>query len=159
MADSIRKLITDEIMRLLDGGPLHSSPSLRLGRVNKNRHLPIGRDELPMYSTYFIHEAPTTVGDPRRPMILNRKLTVETRIIVHGNDDDADPHCQWVVAQLGGAERLIGLDGTRLTMSISEGETIFGPLEGSDGKVSITTIRWVVEYKTLPADITKGSAS
>jgi hypothetical protein len=144
---------------MLDGGPLSDSPGLRGGRVNKNRHLPIGRDELPTYSVYFIQEDPSPAGNPRRPVVIERKLTIETRIIVHGDDDAADPHCQWVTAQLGGAERLIGVDGTQLTMSISEGATVFSPLEGSEGKVTETAIRWTVEYKTLPADITKVSAS
>lgn len=159
MADSIRKLITDQVLQRLDGGPLSDSPTLAGGRINKNRHIPIGRDEMPMYSVYFIHEAPTPAGNPRRPVILDRKLTIEIRIIVRGNDDDVDPHCQWVTGQMGSAGRLIATDGMRLTLSISEGETVFESLEGSEGKVTITSIRWVVEYKTLPADITKVSAS
>ncbi len=31
-------------------------------------------------------------------MILDRTLLIETRIIVHGTDDDADQHCQWVIS-------------------------------------------------------------
>lgn len=159
MADSIRKRITDEVMRLLDGGPLADAPGLRNGRVNKNRHLPLGRDEFPTYSVYFINDVPTATGNPRRPVILDRKLMIEVRILVQGNDDDSDVHCQWVTAQLGGKERIIALDGTQLTMSITEAETVFVPLEGSEGKITNTAIRWIVEYKTLPADITKVSAS
>ena len=159
MASSIRKLITDIVLRLIDGGPLEDYPVLKGGRVDKNRHLPIGRDEFPRYSVYFIHESPRPVGNPRRPVILDRTLTIETRILVFGNDDEADQHCQWIISKLGGAEHLIGMDGTRLTLNISEGETVFAPLEGSEGKITNTTIRWVIEYKTLPADITKVSAS
>lgn len=159
MADSIRKLITDQVLQRLDGGPLSGSPTLAGGRINKNRSIPVGRDEMPMYSVYFIHEAPTPVGNPRRPVIVDRKLTIETRIIVRGTDDDADPHCQWVTSQMGVGERLVATDGTRLTLSISEGETVFEALEGSEGKVTFTSIRWVIEYRTLPADITKVSAS
>jgi hypothetical protein len=159
MADSVRKQIVDKIMQRLDGGPFSDAPTIYSGRLNKNRSIPIGRDELPMYSVYFIHEAPQAVGNPRRPVILDRRLTIETRIIVRGTDDDADPHCQWVTSQLGNPEPITAPDGKRLTLSIAEGETVFAALEGSEGKVLNTAIRWVVEYKTLPADMTKVSAS
>jgi hypothetical protein len=157
VADSIRKQITDEILSLLDGGDTSNAPTLDSGRINKNRHIPIGRDELPMYSVYFIHESPTPVGQQRRPVVLDRKLIVEIRIIVQGNDDAADEHCQWVTAQIGGNSRLIGSEGKQLSISISEAETLFEPLEGSDGKITVTSIRWVVDYRTLPADMTKVS--
>ncbi len=42
-----------------------------------------------------------------------------------------------------------------LTMAISEGETLFEAVEGSEGKVTGTYIRWAVEYRTNPADITR----
>jgi hypothetical protein len=156
VADSIRKRITDAIMALLDGGDTSNAPTIASGRINKNRRIPIGRDELPMYSVYFIHEAPTAVGNPRRPVVLDRKLTIETRVIVQGNDDAADEHCVWVVSRLGGPDPLMDGD-VRLTLNISEAETLFEPLEGSEGKILIVSIRWIVEYKTLPADMTKVS--
>jgi hypothetical protein len=151
MADSIRKLITDAILMRLTGGLVPSK------RINKNRRIPIGRHDLPMYSVYFIHEAPTPVGNPRKPVILDRKLLVETRIIVEGDDDAADPHCQWIIEQLGSGEPLRDDDGNVITMAISESETIFEPLEGSEGSILITAIRWFVEYRTAPGDITRMS--
>lgn len=157
MADSIRKRIIDALMARLDDGPAEDSPSLADRRINKNRSIPIGKDELPMYSVYFIHESPTTVGNPRRPVVLDRRLLLEVRVIVRGTDDDADPHCQWVTAQLASVDRLPQEDGTNLILNISEAETLFEPLEGSDGKITVTSIRWTVEYKTLPADMTKVS--
>jgi hypothetical protein len=157
VADSIRKQITDSILALLDDGDTSNAPTIDSGRINKNRRIPIGRDELPMYSVYLIHEAPTPVGQQRRPVVLDRKLTLEVRVIVQGNDDDADEHCQWVTAQIGGAGQLPGQDGKNLVLNISEAETLFEPLEGSEGKITVTSIRWVVDYKTLPADMTKVS--
>jgi hypothetical protein len=151
MADSIRKQITDAILQRLAGGPVPSR------RINKNRRIPVGRHDLPMYSVYFVNDAPTPVGNPRKPVILDRKLLVETRIIVEGDDDAADPHCQWVISQLGSGIPLKATDGTPLTMAIYEGETIFEPLEGSEGTILITAIRWTVEYRTKPGDITRMS--
>lgn len=156
MADSIRKLSTDAIMALLAGNADTPMPTA-LGKVliNKNRRLPIGDKEMPMFSVYFVHNAPKPVGDPRRPMINQNILTIAVRLIVAGNDDDTDPYCQWETAQLGGAERLTDSTGRQITMSITEGETLFEAMEGTDGKVTTVTTNWAIEYKTLPADITR----
>jgi hypothetical protein len=155
MADSIRKRITDAVLVMLDGNPAPGAPALASGRINKSHRIPVGRHEIPMYCVYFLHEAPTPAGNPRRPVILDRKLLIETRIIVHGTDDDADQHCQWVISRLGTGQPVTASDGTALTMAISEAETIFEPLEGSEGVVTVTSIRWTVEYRTNPADITR----
>lgn len=155
MADSIRKRIVDAVMAMLDGSGQPGIPTVASGRVNKSRRLPVGRHEMPMYSVYFINEAPTAAGNPRRPVILDRKLLIEVRIIVEGDDDAADKHVQWVTAKLGAAERIIAGDGTQLTLGVTETETLFEPLEGSEAKVTITSIRWMVEYRTNPADITR----
>jgi len=155
MADSIRKQITDAILQRLDGAPMDNAPSIANKRINKNRSLPPNRNELPMYSVYFMHEAPKPAGNMRRPVLLDRKLLIEVRVIVSGTDDDADPHCQWVTSRLGNGAQIQSQDGSNLTMSISELETIFDTLEGSEGKVTLTGIRWTVEYHTNPGDITR----
>ncbi len=61
MADSIRKRITDAVLELLDGNPAPDAPTIASGRINKNRKVPVGRHELPMYSVYFVQEAPKPV--------------------------------------------------------------------------------------------------
>lgn len=156
MADSIRKQITDAVMQRLNGGPMPHAPSIASGKINKSRRIPVGRHDLPMYCVFFVQETPAPVGgDRRRPVILDRKLLIEIRILVEGTDDDADVHCQWVIARLGSGDPIKAADGTVLTMAISEAETLFEPLEGSEGVVTVTSIRWTVEYRTNPADITR----
>lgn len=154
---SIRKRIVDACMARLGGDATMPMPT-GLGPVdiNKNRTHAIGPGELPMYSVYFLHELPHPIGgDKRRPVLLNKHITVETRIITDGTDDDADAHAIWVTNRMASADRLPQPDGTNLTLAITEAETFFETLEGSEEERTVTRIQWTVEYQTRPNDITR----
>lgn len=156
MADSIRKLIVAATMaRVAGDSTTPMPPELGAVKLTKNRKPAIARTDIPMYAFYFQHEQPTPAGDIRKPMLMTRMLTMATRIITNGNDDDADPHCQWVTARMASSYRLPQPDGTTLALSVREGETLFELMEGSEEERTVTTINWIVEYTTLPVDITK----
>lgn len=158
MADSIRKRIVDQLMARLAGDVDTPRPdALGSANINKNRGTAIGKDEMPMYSIYFLSDPPKPAGNMRHPVLQDRKLLIEVRVIVLGTDDDADPHCQWVTNRLATADRLPQDDGTNLALGIMENETLFEPLEGAIDEMTVTKIRWTVEYKTRPEDITKVS--
>lgn len=158
MADSIRKRVVDALIRRLQGDEVTPLPAwLDPACINKNRSIPIGKDELPMYSIYFLNDPPTPIGNARRPVVMDRRLLIEIRVIVSGTDDDADPHCQWVTSRMASAGQLPQDDGSNLALAIMESETIFEPLEGAIEEMTVTKMRWTVEYKTLPADMTKVS--
>jgi hypothetical protein len=156
---SIRKRITTLMLQRLAGDdetPL--PPWLGAVKMSKNRSTAIAADEMPMYSVYFVNDQPTAVGaDPRRAVLVKRNLLIEARIIVKGNDDDADPHCIWVTDRMVGADQCIDQEGNKLALSVVEAETPFEPLEGTQGEVVTTKIRFLVEYTTHRKDITRTS--
>ena len=156
MSDSIRKRITDQLLARLSGEATVPRP-IGLGNVKltKNRSSPVGPSDLPTYSVYFLHNMPKPIGDPRRAVLNQNHLVVEVRIIGNGNDDALDAHCQWVQLRMGTADRLYQPDGSHLCLSITEGETFFESLEGSEEERTVVRQQWVVEYQTLKADLTR----
>ena len=156
MASSIRRRIVDALMARLGGTPSLPRPArLEVAKITKNRTSPISQSDLPTYSVYFLHNMPKAIGDPRRAMVNQNHLTIEVRVIVDGNDDQTDAHCQWVTACLGSADRLPQPDGSDLTNSIVEGETFFESLEGSQEERTVVKMQWTVEFQSLKADMTR----
>lgn len=153
MADSIRKRIVDAVIARLGGDGL--PPELAGVKISKNRNAPLAPADLPAYAVYFLHNAPKAIGDPRRATLNLNTTTIEVRVIVNGNDDEADAHCQWIAACLGSADRLVDTDGTQLALSVVEAETFFETLEGSKEERTVTRNQWVVEYQSLRADMTR----
>ena len=161
LSPSIRKLIVDQLMLRLAGTADSPMPE-QLGQVaiNKNRGTAINATELPMYSVYFLHDVPTPVGASKyRPVLQNRAIKIEVRIIVQGTDDDADAHCVWVTQQIASADQILDVtgDGKPLALGVAEAETPFEPMEGSQSETTVTKIRFVIDYKTHPVDITRQS--
>ncbi len=153
---SIRKRITDLMLARLAGDDTAPMPAyLGAVKMSKNRSMPVAADEMPLYSVYFVSDQPTPVGDPRRAVLVTRKLIIEARIIVQGTDDESDPHCIWVTDRMVSADRCVDGDGNQLALSVTESDTPFEPLEGAQHEVTVTRIRFVVEYKTNRIDITK----
>ncbi len=158
MSDSIQKRIVDALMVRLAGDVDNTPPAgISATSVTKNRTTRIGHDDLPTYSVYFIKQSPPEgVGQRYAPVVMNRALMVEVRAVVPGDDDDLDLHMQWITKRMSTAGRLI-VDGLAqgLMKGIVEAESFAVPLEGSEGKVLEWTSRWLVEFTTLPADITQ----
>lgn len=162
MADSVYKQIVDALMaRLAGDGTATPPPGIDAGSITKNRTTRIDSRKLPTYSVYFVkHAEPQAVGLRYSPTVMNRTGMVEIRALVQGDDDDLDPHMQWITQQMASAGRLVHPGFAQgLIKGVIEGESMTGPLEGAEGKVIEWTSRWYVEFTTLPADITKTGRS
>ena len=122
-------------------------------KVRKGRKAPSNESILPLVQVYWHIEQTKPIGNPRRPMLMTRHLSLEIKITVKGDDDDFDAQRQWVVAAMWNADRLGGL-----VKDATEAETV-PYLEDSSVNDSITAgaIRYAVEYTTLPGDLTSGN--
>ena len=149
MADSISKQIVTAMVALLsaDGGPdgMH---------ITRERTFQISEDIMPEVAVYRLKEQTTQVGDPRRPVLIQRNFFVEIAITAARADgepagDACDLYQQWVVKQLASDLKLGGL-----AKSVTEVETDWTPEEGSNGGSMTTFLRYRVEYMTPAGDIT-----
>jgi hypothetical protein len=145
MAQSIRQRIIDQVVVLLAA----AAPPLR--KVRKGRKA--SNNEGYYVQVYWHIEQVRAIGNPRKPMLADRNLTLEIKITVPGDDEVFDAECQWVVAALWTAGNLGGL-----VKNVSEGETV-PYLEDSSvtGALTAGAIRYAVEYTTLPGDLTAGN--
>jgi hypothetical protein len=140
MADSITKKITTAVVNAL------ANPGVT---VNKQRSSNVAMNEMPMYSVYLKFEHPEPKGQSRRPVLMLRTLDLIVKVRVLGDDDDADPHRQFVIAKLGEDATLGGL-----VTNVSEGDSEWFTEEGIDGESTGAVLHFAVEYTTKPTDIT-----
>lgn len=118
--------------------------------VRKGRKAPENENMLPLIQVYWHMEQAKGIGNPRRPSLMQRNMTLEVKITVSGDDAAFDAESQWVIASLFAAGNLGGL-----VTNLSEAET--QPfLEDSSVNDAITAgaVRYMVEYTTLPGDLT-----
>lgn len=146
MADTSRRQQIIEYVKgvLEDAAPVGTT-------VRKGRKAPQNESKLPMVQIYWhIEQIHQSLGNPRRPMKLQRNLTLEIKITTAGDDIAFDEQCQWVITALWNAGNLGGL-----VTNLSEAETV-PYLEDSSVNDAITAgaIRYVAEFTTLPGDVT-----
>ncbi len=155
---TIRKRLTDLLLDRLKGDmQTPRPPALGHVKFSKNRSIAVGPAELPLYSIYFLNNGPTPKGgDKFRPVKTEQLLLIEVRTIVQGNDDAADPYTVWAHSRIMTADRCMA-DGEQLALGITEGETIFGKIEGAQSEVTEVKQRFAIAYTTNPRDLTKVS--
>jgi hypothetical protein len=117
--------------------------------VRKGRRAPESEKVLPLVQVYWYVEQTHALGNPRRPMKLQRNLTLEIKITTSGDDEAFDANAMWVVAAMWNAGNLNGL-----VTNLSEAETV-PQLEDSsvNGAITAGAVRFMVEYTTLPGDM------
>lgn len=158
MSDSIQKRIQDALMARLAGDVTTPAPAgINTSTVTKNRTTQIDPRFLPTYSVYFVKGAdPDLIGQRYAPVRTDRSDLIAVRVVVHGDDDTLEPHKKWVTNRMASAGRIPVDDLSQgLAKGVIEAGYTLQPAEGSDGKILEWTSHWVVEFTTLPADITQ----
>lgn len=144
---SISQRIIDAVVQVLNDGAPQGV------KVKKGRKAPSNESALPLVQVYWHIEQNKPIGNPRRPVLMSRHMTLEIKVTVKGDDDDFDTQRLWVVPAMWNAGNLGGL-----VKDATEAETV-PYLEDSSVNDTITAgaIRYAVEYTTLPGDLTAGN--
>jgi hypothetical protein len=144
MAASLAQRIIDAVQAALTSGAPQGVS------VKKGRKAPKNEPKAAHVQVYWHHEASSGIGDPRKPMLMNRQMVLEIKVTVPGEDEDFDAQRQWIVAAMWRAGNLGGL-----AKNVSEAETIPYLEDSSEsGTLTASAIRYAVEYTTAPGDLT-----
>jgi hypothetical protein len=144
MAASISQRIIDAVLAALTSA---APPSVT---AKKGRKAPKNEPPVANVQVYWHHEAASGIGDPRKPMLMNRHMVLEIKVTVPGDDQDFDAQRQWIVAAMWSAGNFGGL-----AKNVSEAETIPYLEDSSEsGTLTASAIRYAVEYTTAPGDLT-----
>lgn len=147
MAESIpQQFIGQVVQALTDAAPQGVN-------VRKGRRAPTNESMLPMVQVYWHIEQTKPIGNPRKPMLMERHMTLEIKVTVSGDDEAFDVQRQWIVAAMWRAGTFGGA-----VKDATEAETV-PYLEDSsvNDQIVAGAIRYAVEYTTLPGDITAGN--
>ena len=147
MPDSIPQQFIGKVVETLTGAAPQGV------KVRKGRKAPTNEAALPMVQVYWHVEQSKAIGNPLRPMLLSRTMTLEIKVTVTGDDDAFDVQRQWIIAAMWNAGNF-----GKLVKNVTEAETV-PYLEDSsvNDQILAGAIRYAVEYTTLPGDITAGN--
>ena len=138
MADSITERILQAVVAVLDGTGKPAGVA-----VNRSRRQSIEKPQLPMISVYPVREEVTRATDNRRSPLVERRMRVQVKCRVVGDDQANDALRKWVVRSLMADQSLGGL-----ALEISEESTDWDADDATDADYSVAAVDFVVRYTT-----------
>lgn len=111
--------------------------------VNRSRRQSIEKSQLPMISVYPIREEVTRATDNRRSPLVERRVRVEVKCRVVGDDQANDALRKWAVQSVMADQSLGGL-----ALEITEQSTDWDADDATDADYSVAAMEFVVRYST-----------
>jgi len=111
--------------------------------VNRSRRQSIEKSQLPMISVYAIREEVTRATDTRRSPLVERRLRVQVKCRIVGDDQANDPLRKWAVQAVMADQSLGGL-----CTEITEESTDWDADDGTDADYSVAAVDFLVRYVT-----------
>ena len=143
MADSYTERVLQAVVAALDGA---GKPAGVTG--NRSRRQSIEKSQLPMISVYPIREDVTRATDNRRSPLVERRLRVQVKCRVVGDDKDNDPVRKWAVQSVMADQSLGGL-----ALEIMEESTDWDADDATDADYSVAAVDFVVRYTTSRSNL------
>lgn len=138
MADSYTERVLQAVVAALDGAGKPAGVT-----VNRSRRQSIEKSQLPMISVYPIREEVTRATDNRRSPLVERRLRVEVKCRVVGDDQDNDALRKWAVQSVMADQSLGGL-----ALETTEESTDWDADDAADADYSVAAVDFVVRYST-----------
>jgi hypothetical protein len=138
VADSLTEQVLQAVVAALDGAGKPAGVT-----VNRSRRQSIEKDDLPMISVYPIGEEVTRATDNRRSPVVERRLRVEVKCRVVGDDQANDALRKWAVQSVMADQSLGGL-----ALEIVEESTDWDADDATDADYSVAAVDFVVRYTT-----------
>jgi hypothetical protein len=138
VADSYTERVLQAVVAALDGASKPAGVT-----VNRSRRQSIEKSQLPMISVYPIREEVARATDHRRSPLVERKLRVQVKCRVVGEDWDNDALRKWAVQSLM-ADQSLGA----LALEIIEESTDWDADDATDADYSVAAVDFVVRYST-----------
>ncbi len=138
MADSITELILQAVVTALDGSGKPVGVT-----VNRSRRQSLEKSQLPMISVYPIREEVTRATDNRRSPLVERRLRVQVKCRIVGDDQANDALRKWAVQSVMADQSLGGL-----ALEIVEESTDWDADDATDADYSVAAVDFVVRYST-----------
>ncbi len=138
MADSITELILQAVVTALDGAGKPAGVT-----VNRSRRQSLEKSQLPMISVYPIREEVTRATDNRRSPLVERRLRVQVKCRIVGDDQANDALRKWAVQSVMADQSLGGL-----ALEIVEESTDWDADDATDADYSVAAVDFVVRYST-----------
>ncbi len=142
MADSYTERLLQAVVAALDGAGKPAGLT-----VNRSRRQSIEKSQLPMISVYPIREEVTRATDNRRSPLVERRLRVEVKCRVVGDDQANDALRKWAVQSVMADQSLGGL-----ALEITEESTDWDADDATDADYSVAAVDFVVRYSTSRFD-------
>lgn len=144
MADSLTEQILDAIVIALDAAGKPAAAT-----INRSRRRAIEPEELPMISVYPIMEEVAKSSESRFAGKVQRRLRVQIKSRVQGEDHHLDPYRQWTLKALMSDPSL-----DDLTLEIIEESTEWDADDASDADYSVAAMNFIIRFVSSRFDLT-----